>query len=215
MASAGHPPSSSRKSYAFEPDEPSLEDNAAATGGDLLMQPSVASPDRKGAISRGSRAKKDRTEDKMGEVEKSPKKQKLEKEGDLKGLKVSDLLTGNFASVAVPMLEIPGTSPLVYEQPDELLEQVNGKDEFFVDDMEEEFVMFTAEIQDRIIRRQDGPHHTLRWRKKVRLITQKNFRGSVEEALGAIDETLPTQEEEITHGITEQFELASSRNNPL
>ncbi len=89
----------------------------------------------------------------------------------MKNLKVSDILTGNFASVEVPMLEIPGTSPLIYEQPEELLEQVNAKDEFFVDDMEEEFVMFTAEIQDRTIRRQDGPHHTLRWRKKVRLMT--------------------------------------------
>ena len=28
--------------------------------------------------------------------------------------------------------------------------------------------MFTAEVSDRAIRRQDGPHHTLRWRKKVR-----------------------------------------------
>ena len=30
-------------------------------------------------------------------------------------------------------------------------------------------MMFTAEIEDRAKRREDGPHHTLRWRKKVRI----------------------------------------------
>ena len=47
---------------------------------------------------------------------------KVQKSEDLKNLKVSDILTGNFASLEVPMLEIPGTSPLIYEQPEELLE---------------------------------------------------------------------------------------------
>ena len=28
--------------------------------------------------------------------------------------------------------------------------------------------MFTAEVDDEVIRRKDGPHQTLRWRKKVR-----------------------------------------------
>ena len=76
--------------------------------------------------------------------------------------------------------------------------------------MEEEFVMFTAEMQDRAIRRRDGPHHTLRWRKKVRLMMLKNYHGhEVDEALGAIEETLPTQEEEIEPAIAEKFDFVS------
>ena len=56
------------------------------------------------------------------------------------------------------MIEIPGSKPLVYEEPAVLLAEINEKDEFFVDELEEEYLMFTAEMQDRVIRRQDGPH---------------------------------------------------------
>ena len=89
------------------------------------------------------------------------------------GLKVSDILTGNFAPIEIPVLEIPGTKPLVYESPEALLAEIDSKDEFFIDEIEEEYLMFTAEIEEKEIRRQDGPHHTLRWRKKVRLYKQK------------------------------------------
>ena len=58
--------------------------------------------------------------------------------------------------------------PLVYEKPEALLAQINSEDKFFINDLEEEYLMFTAEIEDRIVAAQDGPHHTLRWRKKVR-----------------------------------------------
>ena len=56
------------------------------------------------------------------------------------------------------MIEIPGSRPLIYVEPRILLDEVYEKDEFFVDELEEEFLMFTAEMQDRVIRRQDGPH---------------------------------------------------------
>ena len=35
--------------------------------------------------------------------------------------------------------------------------------------------MFTAEIEERVIRRQDGPHQTLRWRKKTRALLAKKL----------------------------------------
>ena len=45
--------------------------------------------------------------------------------------------------------------------------------------MEEEYLMFTVEIADRTIRRQDGPHQTLRWRNKVRKAARIKQRVSV------------------------------------
>ena len=44
------------------------------------------------------------------------------------------------------MIEIPGSRPLVYVEPGVLLAEVYDKDEFFVDELEEEFLMFTAEM---------------------------------------------------------------------
>lgn len=72
--------------------------------------------------------------------------------------KVSDILRGNFAPITIPLLDIPGVRPLIYEDPDDLLAQIGEKDEFFLDEEEEEFLMFTAEVFDRNVRRQDGPH---------------------------------------------------------
>ena len=86
----------------------------------------------------------------------------------MKNMKVSDILQGNFAPIEIPMLEIPGTTPLIYNEEEELLAEINEKDEFMVDDCEEEFVMLTAEILDEEIRTQDGPFQTLRWRRRVR-----------------------------------------------
>ena len=79
-------------------------------------------------------------------------------ESDLKTVKVSDILQGDFAPIEIPMIEIPGSRPLVYEEPAVLLAEVFQKDEFFVDELEEEYLMFTAEMQDRATRRLDGPH---------------------------------------------------------
>ena len=76
----------------------------------------------------------------------------------LKDMKVSDILTGNYAPLMIPLLEIPGSRPLVYVKPAALRAEINEKDEFFVDELEEEYLMFTAEMQDRALRRQDGPH---------------------------------------------------------
>lgn len=61
-------------------------------------------------------------------------------------VKVSEILKGNFASIEIPLLDIPGSRPLIYEEPEDLLAQINEKDEFFIEDDEEEFLMFTAEI---------------------------------------------------------------------
>jgi len=83
-------------------------------------------------------------------------------------LKVSDILQGNFAPVEIPMLEIPGSRPLIYNNLEDLQAKINKKDLFAICDTEEEFLMFTAEIEDRALQKQDGPHQTLRWRKKVR-----------------------------------------------
>jgi len=62
-------------------------------------------------------------------------------------------LHGNYAPLEIPLLDILGTSPLIYEEYETLIAEINTKDEFFVDDIEEEFLMFTAEMQDREIRR--------------------------------------------------------------
>ncbi len=59
---------------------------------------------------------------------------------------MSDILTGNFAPIEIPILDIPGTSPLIYTKAKVLIAEINEKDEFLVDDIEEEFLMFTAEI---------------------------------------------------------------------
>ena len=69
------------------------------------------------------------------------------KEEDLKNLKVSDILKGNFAPLEIPVLDIPGTSPLIYTTSEVLLAEIAAKDEFMGDD-EEEFLMFPAEIID-------------------------------------------------------------------
>ena len=87
---------------------------------------------------------------------------------NVKGLNVSEILKGNFTPVAIPVIEIPGSRPLVYSEPAALLAEINEKDEFFIDEIEEEFLMFTAELEDSDIRRKMGPHQTLRWRKLVR-----------------------------------------------
>ena len=79
-------------------------------------------------------------------------------ETDLKTVKVSDILQGDFTPIEIPMIEIPGSKPLVYEEPEALLAEVFEKDEFCTDELEEEYLMFTAEMQDRAIRRLDGPH---------------------------------------------------------
>ena len=78
---------------------------------------------------------------------------------------MSDILQGDFAPIKIPIIEIPGSQPLVYVEPAVLLAEVGESDQFAVDELEEEYLMFTAEMQDRVIRRQDGPHQTLRWRK--------------------------------------------------
>lgn len=77
-------------------------------------------------------------------------------------------MQGEFSPIKIPLLDIPGIRPLVYTEAEELLTQLNEKDEFYNNDDEEEFLMFTVEITDRKLRRQDGPHHTLRWRRNVR-----------------------------------------------
>lgn len=66
---------------------------------------------------------------------------------------MSDILKGNFAPIEIPELEIPGVRPIVYTLPEDLIAEINEKDEFFVDEIEEEFLMFTAEICDRETRR--------------------------------------------------------------
>ena len=56
----------------------------------------------------------------------------------------------------------------MYSDVKDLLAEINDKDEFFVDEIEEEFLMFTAELEDIDTRRKMGPHQTLKWRKLVR-----------------------------------------------
>ena len=90
------------------------------------------------------------------------------KSGDLESMKVSDILKGEFAAIEIPMIEIPGSTPLICNEPEALLAEIAEKDEFMVDNEEEEFLMFTAEIIDFWAVAQDGPFQTLRWRQKVR-----------------------------------------------
>lgn len=45
-------------------------------------------------------------------------------ETDLKTVKVSDILQGDFAPIDIPMIEIPGSRPLVYVEPNVLLSEV-------------------------------------------------------------------------------------------
>lgn len=73
-------------------------------------------------------------------------------------MKVSEILKGNFAPIEIPLIDIPGSKPLIYEEPDDLLAQIVEKDEFYIEEQEEEFLMFTVEQFDRQFRRQDGPH---------------------------------------------------------
>ena len=68
-------------------------------------------------------------------------------------MKVSDLIQGNFSAVDIPYIEIPGSEPLVYNEPNELLRQLNEKDEFADFDLAEEFLMFTSEIEDVELRK--------------------------------------------------------------
>jgi len=62
-------------------------------------------------------------------------------------------LQGNYAPLEIPLLDILGTYPMIYEDYETLIAEIDAKDEFFVDEIEEEFLMFTAEMQDREIRR--------------------------------------------------------------
>ena len=75
---------------------------------------------------------------------------------------------GNFTEVNVPEIQIPGTAPLVYKLPEELLDEIWNSDEFAVNDLEEEFLMFPGEILDKKARKQDGPHKHIKWRQAAR-----------------------------------------------
>ena len=66
---------------------------------------------------------------------------------------VSDILKGNFSEVHVPEIEIPGSAPLVYKDPEELLQEVWESDLYDVEDIEEEFLLFPGEIVDKKTRR--------------------------------------------------------------
>lgn len=66
---------------------------------------------------------------------------------------VSDILQGDYTPVEIPLIEIPGSKPLIFEEATKLLAQVYGSDQFELDDNEEEFLMFTVEIADRRVRR--------------------------------------------------------------
>ena len=59
---------------------------------------------------------------------------------------MSDILQGNFAPIEIPIIDIPGSKPLVYTEYAALIAEIDKKDEFLLDDIEEEFLMFTAEI---------------------------------------------------------------------
>ena len=74
--------------------------------------------------------------------------------GDAKGGKiVSEVVRGNFSAVEVPDIVIPGSAPLVYKLPEELLDEIWNSDEFAVNDLEEEFLMFPGEILDKAVRK--------------------------------------------------------------
>ena len=79
-----------------------------------------------------------------------------EKDGG--GAIVSDILQGNFSEVQIPELDIPGTAPLVYKEPAELLQEIWESDIHAVYEAEEEFLLFPGEILDKKARKLDGPH---------------------------------------------------------
>ena len=99
-------------------------------------------------------------------------------------------MKGNFASIEIPAIEIPGSKPLIYTKAKDLIAEITAKDEFFIDDIEEEFLMFTAEMCDRNIRKQDGPHQTLRWRRRARDLALRQLKKSVDES----DKKIPVEE---------------------
>ena len=66
---------------------------------------------------------------------------------------VSEILKGNFSELNIPEIEIPGSAPLVYKAPEELLAEIFDADEFAVNDIEEEFLLFPGEILDRKVRK--------------------------------------------------------------
>ena len=96
--------------------------------------------------------------DKNEEFKANESDQRELKSGDLKEMKVSDILTGNFAPLEIPMIDIDGTKPLIYNEPDALRAEIAEKDLFMPDEAEEEFLMFPAEIIDFWGRAKDGPH---------------------------------------------------------
>ena len=81
---------------------------------------------------------------------------------------------GNFSAVEVPDIQIPGTAPLVYKLPEELLDEIWNSDEFAVNDLEEEFLMFPGEILDKAVRKQDGPHKHIKWRQAAREFNERD-----------------------------------------
>lgn len=56
------------------------------------------------------------------------------KDSDLKAMKVSDILQGNYAPLEIPLLDIPGMTPLICNEPEDLMAEIGEKDEFMVDD---------------------------------------------------------------------------------
>jgi hypothetical protein len=138
-------------------------------------------------------------------------------------MKVSDILKGNFSAVEIPYIEIPGSAPLIYDAPEDLLKQIDEKDIFGDYDLAEEFLMFTAEILDDEVREQDGPHHTLRWRAKVRNIdkvTPSEIADKTEEAYTEPEATYRTDEnghtipEESNEESPEVREVPEPRDSP-
>lgn len=76
--------------------------------------------------------------------------QKQKESEVIKNRKFSDdLMQGEFSPIKIPLLDIPGIRPLVYTEAEDLLTEINEKDEFFNNHDEEEFLMFTIEIVDR------------------------------------------------------------------
>ena len=52
--------------------------------------------------------------------------------------------------------------------PEELFDQIWNKDEFGVNQIEEEFLLFPGEILDKATRRLEGPHKPVKWRLAAR-----------------------------------------------
>ena len=68
--------------------------------------------------------------------------------------------------------------------------------------------MFTVEIADRTIRRQDGPHQTLRWRNKVRKAARDKQRVAVKVVKAkAHEKKIEAIEEEEDEDATEQQQM--------